>query len=223
MNAIAVLKMPRRFADKLIKVRSIQASLAGNSNFTLIWPSNIVSPTQFDIDVQAFEDAEVLVQTRIIGAAAARNEALAVVMNDLRNILSMVQSVADKYPANAITIIQSAGLDVKKKGFKPKLQNDAFNTEVLGTVLLTGEGGRSHEWDMSKDQITIIHLPSTENAQTRVEDLTPGDVWYFRTKKVNTKKRIYNWSPWKKLTIGSGGRTAKGISSKGVSGGINTH
>src|SRR6202007_3330313 len=98
-------------------------------------------------------DAEVAVTTGLVGTVAARNEALRIVMADLRSIKGMVQSVADKYPASAIDIIQGAGYTVKKASSKPKLQNDAFNTEVSGTVLLTGEGGRSHEWQMSKDEV----------------------------------------------------------------------
>ncbi len=33
----------------------------------------------------------------------------------------------------------------------------------------------------------------------------------------------YNWSPWKKLVIGTGGRTAKGKSSAGASGSITAY
>ena len=223
MKAITVLKMPRRLGDKLIKAHSIEGALTGNPNFPLaLWPNNIVSLAQFSLDVQAFEDAEVVVATGLIGAAAARDAALTVVMNDLYAIKTMVQLAAEKDPANAEIIIESAGFSVKKPSSKPKLQNDAFNTEVTGTVLLTADGGRSHEWQMSKDQIDIINLPATHNAQTYVKDLTPGDVMYFRNRKLNTKTMTYNWSPWKKLIIGPGGRIAKGISSAGASGSIAT-
>ncbi len=143
MKAIVVLKMPRRFGDKLMKARGILVKLTGNTNFISIWPSNIVSLAQFEIDVQAFEDAEVAVTTGLVGTVATRDEALRTVMADLRGIKTMVQSVADKYPANALDIIQGAGYAAKKASSKPKLQNDAFNTEVLGTVLLTGEGGEA--------------------------------------------------------------------------------
>ena len=32
----------------------------------------------------------------------------------------------------------------------------------------------------------------------------------FRNKKVDTKKTTYNWSPWVKLLISEGGKTASG-------------
>ncbi len=59
---------------------------------------------------------------------------------------------------------------------------------------------------MSKDMITIINLPATSTAHTLVPSLNPGDVWWFRNKKVNTAKTTYNWSPWVKLQVSAGGK-----------------
>lgn len=220
MTAIAVLKMPRRFGDKLIKVRSIEDMLSNYAFILSYWFSDIISFAQFRLDIQAFNDAETNVQTRQAGAVGERDAALRVVMKDLKEILYMVQAAANADRANAVSIIQSAGFGIKNIYLRKKMQTDALNTEIAGTVLLTADGGRSHEWQMSKDQITIITLPSTDNAQTFVKDLTPGDVWYFRTKKVNTRKMTYNWSPWKKLIISAGGKVAKGNSAAGASGSI---
>jgi len=220
MTAIAVLKMPRRMGDKLIKVRSIENMLTNYAFILSYWFSDIVSFTQFDLDIRAFEDAEITVKTRLAGSVGERDAALAIVMKDLQEILYMVQGAANADHTNAVSIIQSAGFGVKNIYLRKKMQTEVFNTEVTGIVLLTADGSRSHEWQMSKDQIEVISLPSTNNAQTYVKDLTPGDVWYFRTRKLNTKKMIYNWSPWKKLFIGSGGRVAKGKSLAGISGSI---
>lgn len=138
---------------------------------------------------------------------ALRDAALAVVMADLRGVLSMVQTTADRNPAHATEIIEGAGYAVKHVNRRQKMQNNAYNTETEGTVMLTADGGRGHEWQMSKDKETIIGLSSTTTARTFVTGLTPADVWYFRNRKINTKKTTYNWSPWIKLTIGSGGKT----------------
>jgi hypothetical protein len=220
----AVLKMPRRMGDKLIKALSIERKLQSTSYFTSSsWPDNIASLAQLGTDIQSFLDTEAIVQTGLKGSAANRNAALFILMQDLRGILSMVQTAADKDPANAIVIIESAGYEIKRTGSRSKLQNDAFNTEIAGMVLLTADGGRGHEWQMSRDQTTIINLPSTQTAQTLVEDLIPNDVWYFRNRKINTKKNIYNWSPWKKLIIGPGGRVAGGNYLGGQAGSISTH
>lgn len=136
------------------------------------WLTNVVSLAQFGIDVTALVNTESAVKKRT-GNAAARNVALAVVMADLRSILTMVQLKADVNPTNAQAIIQNAGFDVKKIKNRQKQQNDAQNTEVVGTILLTADATSHHEWQMSKDTVTITNLPATTVAHTNVTSLTP--------------------------------------------------
>ncbi len=210
-HILAVLKMPAKIADKIIKAQAILVKLTNNITFPVAsWPANVVSLAQFGTDVTALVNAESAVKNRT-GNAAARNVALAVVMADLRSILTMVQLKAEANPTNAQAIIQNAGFDVKTIHTKQKQHNDAQNTQVVGTVLLTGDGGGHHEWQMSKDKITITDLPPTSTAHTLVTGLHTGDVWYFRTRKINTAKTTYNWCAWIELTVGSGGKnTGKG-------------
>jgi len=144
------------------------------------------------------------------GTVAARNAALAVVLMDLRALKSMVQVKADANPTNAANIILSAGFGVVTHSGRIQRPNEALNTEVVGTILLAADSAGHHEWQMSKDMVNIINLPATTTLTTRVEGLNPGDVWYFRNHKLNTKKTTYNWSAWIKLIIGPGGKTAGG-------------
>jgi hypothetical protein len=220
MIAIAVLKMPRCMGDKIIRANKILNLLQNNTYLIAHWNPDAVSLADFETHVQNFIDAEVNTKLRTIGLVALRNTALALLMQDLKQLCSMVQGIANQMPEAAQAVIESAGFGVKTSGHRPKHINAAYNTQVAGIIKLTAEGMRAHEWQMSKDQINIISLPSTNNAQTYVKDLTPGDVWYFRMHKINTKKMTYNWSPWIKLFISAGGRVAKGISSTGVSGSI---
>ncbi len=217
---IAVLNMPAKMGDKIIRLQSIQAKLTNNATFPVAaWPTNITSLAQYGTDVTAFISAETAVKNKT-GTAAARNAALIVVITDLHSILTMVQNKADVNLANAVNMIQNAGFGVKKAKALIKQQNDALNTEILGTVLLTADAGGHHEWQMSKDTTTIINLPATPTAKTHVQNLTPGDVWYFRNHKVNTKKATFNWSPWVKLLIGGGGRTIGGGNLPGHAGSL---
>jgi hypothetical protein len=73
---------------------------------------------------------------------------------------------------------------------------------------------------MSKDTVSITNLPATTTSHTHVQNLIPGDIWYFRNHKVNTKKATYNWSPWVKLMIGPGGRTIGGGNLPGHAGSL---
>jgi len=220
-NPKAALNMPNKIGDKIIRAQSIQTKLTGNANFPVgSWPANIVSLAQFGTDVTTLVTTETAVVNKT-GSVAARNAALTVVLTDLRALRSMVQVKADANPANAAAIIVSAGFNVVTRSSHGKRQNQALNTEVLGTVLLTADKSGHHEWEMSKDGgTTIINLPATTTSVTKVTGLNPGDVWYFRNHKVNTKKTTYNWSIWLKLIIGPGGKTTGGGNQSGVAGSL---
>ena len=223
-NVKSALKIPEKIGDKIIRAQAIQSKLTGNANFPVAsWPTNIVSLTQYGNDVTALVNAETAAINKT-GTVAARNAALAIVLTDLRALKSMVQVKADANPSNAANIILSAGFAVITRNSKTKRENEALNTQVVGTVLLTADKAGHHEWQMSKDMVTIINLPTTTTSTTQVTGLNPGDVWYFRNHKVNTKKTTYNWSPWIKLIIGPGGKTAGGGTQTGRAGSLpNTH
>ena len=186
--------MPQKIGQKIVRAQSIQSKLTGNASFPVSsWPTNIVSLVQYGNDVTTLDTAEAAVASKT-GSVAARNVALAVVKTDLRALKSMVQVKADANPGNAESIIVSAGFNVVTRSSNTKRENAALNTEVTGTVLLTADKAGHHEWQMSKDTVTETSLPTTTTSTTKVTGLKPGDVWYFRNHKVNTKKTIYNWS-----------------------------
>ena len=217
-RVIAIIKMPRIMADKIARVQAILLKLTNNATFPAAsWPANIVSFAQFSLDVTAFVNAESAVLNKT-GTVAARNAALVVVMTDLRGILSMVQAKADANPGNAAAIIGNAGFFVKGEGGAQKRQNAAFNSQLPGTVILTADGTGHHQWEMSKDQVAITTLPPTSTSKTTVSGLTFGDTWYFRSKKVDTKKKTYNWCAWIQLKINAGGHNIGGGTNPNVAG-----
>jgi len=218
----AVLKMPSKIGDQIIRVTDIKGELTSNSYFSTGWTAGTLTQTQFNSDVQAFLDAETNVKAKVAGAVNLRKAAFTTLKKDLRAVMAMVQTKADANPSIAAAIIESAGFFVSTKGGGHKRQNAAFNTEILGTVILTSDEPGHTQWQMSKDMITIITLPSTNASKTTVPDLNTGDVWYFRCKKVNTKKKTYNWSGWILLKIGPGGKNLGGGGTTGASGNLAT-
>ncbi len=220
MSAIAVLKMSRCMGDKIIKASDILNKLQNNAYIISMWNPDVVSLTDFETHVQNFIDAEANTKQRTVGLVSLRDAALAVLMEDLREIRTMVQIIAHQAPDSTEAVIQSAGFGVKKSGHRPKQINAAYNTQIPGTVKLTAEGTRAHEWEMSKDRVNITSLPATQTAYTYVKNLTPGDVIYFRTRKLCTNKTQYNWSPWMILFIGGGGITKGTNNSTNAAGSI---
>ena len=219
-HLIAVLKMPNQIAQKITRAQAIAGKLTNNATFPVAtWPANIVSLAQFITDVTTLAAAEAAVANKT-GTTAARMAALVVVMADLRSIMSMVQLKADANVVNARTIIEGAGFIVRSSGGGHKRQNAAYNTQLPGFVRVTAEGSGHTQWEMSKDMVTITILPSTNGSITTVSGLNPGDVMYFRSKKVDTNKKTYNWSPWFMLKIGSGGRNLGGGTNMGTAGNL---
>ena len=219
---IAVIKMPRKIGDIVIRLQEIVSKLATNSYFSTGWVAGTLAQAQFTLDVNAYTTAVTNVKNHVAGAVGARNTAWTTIKADLQLILSMVQAKANANESNAAAIIGSVGFFVRTSKIRVKQTNDAICTEITGTVLLTADAAGHHEWQMSKDMITIIPLPSTDTAKTLVHGLNPSDIWYFRNHKVNTKKATYNWSPWVKLLISGGGKTAGGGSLPGHAGSLPT-
>lgn len=227
MNAIvklliAVIKMPKKIGDIIIRLQQTVTKLTNNTYFPTGWIAGTLTQAQFTLDVNAYIQQVTNVKNHVAGAVGLRNAAWATLKADLQLILAMVQAKANANPSNAEAIITSVGFFVKTSKPKEKQTNDAVNTEITGTVLLTADAAGHHEWQMSKDMITIIPLPGTDTSKTYVHGLNPGDVWYFRNHKVNTKKATYNWSPWVKVLIGAGGKTAGGGNLPGHAGSLPT-
>jgi hypothetical protein len=205
-----VVKMPSIWGDRVLRVEGIQGKLTNNTYFPTGWTTGTLTQSQFDTDVTAFVNYATDAENHIAGAVGLRNDAFDTIKGDLDLVVAMVQAKAKTNPGITVTVIESAGLFVRTKGGNSKRKNEAYNTEIPGTVIITADGGGHTQWEMSKDMVTSTNLPSTNTSKTSVTGLTPGDVWYFRSKKVDTKKKTYNWSAWFLLKIGPGGRNLGG-------------
>lgn len=210
MPAQPALKMPIRWGERVLRVQSIQSKVKASLYIPVGWLICGINQTQFDADIAAFIDAETNVKAKIPGAVGLRDAAFKIVHDDLRHIMCMVQGIAFNNENIATTIIENCGYFVKPKHGRPFRRNAAFNTVIPGTVIITSDEPGFNQWQMSTDMEAIIHLSPTNTSQTMVSDLTPNDVLYFRCKKPDTNKQTYNWSPWFRLVIGSGGRNLGG-------------
>jgi hypothetical protein len=218
----AVLKMPTTIGDRIIRINDIEGKLTNNTYFPTGWTAGTVTQTQFNADVLAFVNAETAVKAKTPGAVTQRDMAFTTLKQDLGEIMAMVQSKAKANPTLAVTIIEGAGFFVETHGGSHKRVNAAYNTQIPGTVIITADGGGHHQWEMSKDMVAITQLPPTSTSETTVAGLTPGDGWYFRGKKVDTKKKTYNWGPWILLKINAGGRNLGGTNISATAGNLPT-
>jgi hypothetical protein len=179
----AVLKMPKRIGDKLTKAQTIVAKMTGNAYFPAPTPS--LATVQAHLQTLVSDESGAL--SKGIGMVAARDVSLEVVVRDLQGLTLYVQGIADANPDKAAEIIESSGLSVKKSSPRKRSDLTVKNGPNSGTVILVarGAGARSaHNWQISKDQITWIDLPTTIAAKTEVVGLTYGSTEYFRHRAV---------------------------------------
>jgi hypothetical protein len=138
-------------------------------------------------DISAYEVAESAVLMRTKGAAEVRNEKLLIVHTDLTHLLSYVQQTADANPAKATSIIESAGMSVRKTASRPKGELKVETGAVSGSVKLFAKsvGSRAaYEWQYSTDQKSWVNAPTTLQARTDIVGLTPATTVYFRFRGV---------------------------------------
>ena len=216
----AVTKMPSSIGDQIIRVEDIEGKLTGNTYIPDGWTTGTLTQALFKIMVAAFLSAEVQVKARVAGAVALREAAFLTLKQNIELVRAMVQGIANASPTLAASIIESAGFFVADTHGTQKRQNAAYNTEIPGMILVTSDGKGYHEWEMSKDMINIINLPSTSGSKTTVPNLIPGDTWYFRSKKVDTKKKTYNWCGWIIIKVGLGGKNIGGNRTHTAAGGL---
>jgi hypothetical protein len=182
-RSIAVLKLSPRVKNVITFAQSVATAMEGNSSF----PTPNPPLTTLNADIAALVTAEAAVLARTKGAAETRDAKLAIVRADLEHERDYVQGVADSNVSTAESIIESAGMSVKKVTLHPK---EAFTVKpgsVSGSVTLIAKAAAhraSYDWQQSLDQKTWTDLPSTLQAKTEVTGLTPGSTYSFRFRAV---------------------------------------
>jgi hypothetical protein len=192
-RATVSLKMPAKVADFIAYATGIVHAMTNNPAF----PAPVPPLSALSAAVSALQAAETLALTKAKGTAAARNDKRAVVVSLLYQIRGYVQGVADATPESGATIIQSAGIPVRKVAARATRVFGAKPGPVSGTAKLTATVSArraSYEWQYSTDGgKTWVGAPSTLQAKTTVSGLPVGTSVLFRYKTV-TKTGEGDWS-----------------------------
>ncbi|HEY8041489.1 MAG TPA: hypothetical protein VIF15_16900 [Polyangiaceae bacterium] len=192
-RTIASLKLPTKVPALITVARAIVQSMTGNSAFPTTNPPLATVTAAID-DLEA---AETATQSKTRGAAATRNVKRAALVTLLHQLKAGVQQAADASPDQASTLIQSAGLSVKKTGAHPPRVFAAKSGAVSGQVTLVAQSAArraSYEWETSIDGGKTWQLASASlQAKTTVSGLVPGASVMFRYRPV-TKIGEADWS-----------------------------
>lgn len=183
-RSVAVLKLSNRIKNVISYAQSVATALTSNAHF----PTPTPTLATFQSDIAALNAAESAVLSRTKGAVEVRNAKLAIVRNDLENLKTYIQGVANvAAPADAEAIIASSGMAVRKVTLHDKPALNVKQGSVTGTVNLAAKATAkkaSYIWQYSTDQKTWTNVPQTLKAKTGVAGLTAGTQYYFRFQSV---------------------------------------
>ncbi|HEY5241142.1 MAG TPA: hypothetical protein VIJ22_06750, partial [Polyangiaceae bacterium] len=107
--------MPTKVADFLAYATGVAHAMTNNPAF----PTPVPALSALLAAVSDLQAAETVALTKAKGTVAARNDKRAVVVSLLRQLSGYVQAIADATPENGATIIQSAGMPVRKETVRP--------------------------------------------------------------------------------------------------------
>jgi hypothetical protein len=192
-RSLASLKLPRRVSQLVTYAQGIVTSMTNNPHF----PSPVPPLSSVASVLADLATAETQALTRVKGAVAARNEKRGALVSSLQQLRSYVQVTADGNPENASSIIESAGLAVKKAPDRAPRVFAAKQGTISGTVKVEAPSAghrAAYEWEYSIDGgKTWVAMPPTLQAKTSITGLTPGSSAQFRYRWV-IKTGASDWS-----------------------------
>ena len=192
-HRIVTLKLPS--ANTLL-ITFAKAILVAMTNNKATFPSPTPTLAQFSNDIDAFDASETAAQTKAKGAAAIRDEKRKKLISDLHQLVAYVQQIANLAPEQAASIIESAGMTVRKTGSRNKADLAVKQAATSGSVNLVAKatkGSRAHEWQLSTDGKTWTSAPTSTQAKTSIGNVPTGAIVYFRHRAV-TKAGPGAWS-----------------------------
>ena len=199
-RSIVSLSLPKVVPALITYAEQIVKSMTNNPSFPTPSPT-LASISQAIADLTSAEAAAL---SRAKGTALTRNDKRAALVKLLELLKAYVQSVADGNSETAATVIESAGLAVRKTPVRKPRVFSAKQGATSGSVkIITASAGprSSYEWQYSTDGgKTWVIAPASLQAKTTVVGLTPGATVEFRYRPV-TKTGEGNWSQTVQLIV----------------------
>jgi hypothetical protein len=192
-RAVVSLKLPKKVTALVTYATGIVKGMTGNPAFPNPVPALAAITTAID-ELQAAETAAL---TRAKGAATVRNEKRTALVQLLVQLKAYIQVQADASVENGASIIESAGVGVRKAVTRRARVFAAKAGAVSGSVKLVTVAvshRASYEWEYSTDGgKTWTTAPPTLQAKTSMSGLQAGSTVQFRYRSV-TKTGATDWS-----------------------------
>jgi hypothetical protein len=158
-------------------------------------PAPTLAAVTAAIDELRAAEAGALARTK--GAAAARNEKRKALVALLEQVRAYIQLTADAGEGNGPSIIESAGVAVRKTATRHARIFAAKPGRISGVAMIVAASAghrASYEWQYSTDGgKTWVAAPTTLQAKTTVAGLVPGATVQFKHRPV-TRAGEGDWS-----------------------------
>jgi hypothetical protein len=192
-RSIVSLKLPRACPGLITYAQGIVTAMTGNPNF----PTPVPPLSTVQQAIAALQTAETAALSRAKGAATVRNEKKQALVVLLQQLKATVQAAADANLESGASIIESAGVAVRKATIHAPRVFTAKPGAVSGSAKLIAKSAgprSSYEWESSADGgKTWVNLPVTIQAKANVTGLASGTTMQFRYRPV-TKTGEGDWS-----------------------------
>ena len=199
-RSLASLKLPTKVSALITYAQGIVKGMTNNASF----PNPTPTLAQVTTAIDELQAAETAALTRAKGAAAIRNEKHTALVALLQQLRSYIQAAADANVENGASIIQSAGIQVRKVPVHAARVFAAKPAAVSGSVVLHAVSAArraSYEWQYSTDGgKTWITAPVTLQSKTTIAGLAAGATVLFKYRPV-TKAGEGDWSQPASLVI----------------------
>jgi hypothetical protein len=186
------LNRPERNVDVIAYARHIASRLDGNPYFPAL-PVPIATLLGHIDDLEA---AEAAVLSGTHGTATVRDAKLEVVVLDLEQEKTYVETVASQRGEDALAVAASSGFDTKQSRGPRKWAFEVEQSDRSGEVKLYAprvNRAASYKWQRSTDGTLWIDLPDTNVASAVASGLSPGTLYFFRYRTL-LRNVLGDWS-----------------------------
>jgi hypothetical protein len=194
---IVVLKFPVGIRNIVGYVKSICKDMTSNNYFT----SSATKVANLKIQADSLDTAETNFQMKPPTITVeARNAALDVVKETLHSLKNDVQEVANASIEDALVIIASSGMSVKRSTGHGKQQDSVIDGDAEGSVILKAAGRGPHDWRYGTDGL-VWTLKSTRTSRTKVANLIVGELYHFQNHPTLSDDKEIKWSQTIKFRV----------------------
>ncbi len=192
-SVVVVLSIPKSVPALATRAQDVVAKMTNNPRF----PNPTIALTVVTTQIQTLLAQQANVRAGTKGMSGDRDLALDALVYSLQRLRDYVAAIAAADPKNAVGIVDSAGMRLRKprKTVKPDIKATCGAEPGTAKVRCKAIRGKTfYEWQWSTDGKAWIDAPTTSRSKTLITGLASVVRHYFRYRVGGTKDGFTDWS-----------------------------